>query len=194
MMARGPAARGTARPSRRAGTLPDLIMLDGGRGQLSAGSRVLEELGPRLLADRRAGEARGRGLPPGQPSRRSSWTSRRPALQTLQRIRDEAHRFRHHLPQEAPPEADAWSSVLDQIPGVGPSIRTNLPQVARLGAPRAERLGRGARARCRRSPRSSRSASTTSSIEPEVPSASTPPPVARAARDASSLASEGDLC
>ncbi|PYM60640.1 MAG: excinuclease ABC subunit C, partial [Candidatus Rokuibacteriota bacterium] len=48
-----------------------------------------------------------------------------PALQTLQRIRDEAHRFAitYHKKLRA---KRTIQSVLDQIPGVGPAVRTTL--------------------------------------------------------------------
>jgi excinuclease ABC subunit C len=106
------------------GTLPDLIMLDGGRGQLSAGSRVLEELGldylPIVALAKRAEEVYHPGnLHPLVLDLAS------PALQALQRIRDEAHRFAITYHKKLR-QKRTLVSVLDQIPGVGPSIRTNL--------------------------------------------------------------------
>jgi excinuclease ABC subunit C len=106
------------------GTLPDLILLDGGRGQLSAGSRVLEELGldylPIVALAKRAEEVYHPGsLHPLVLDLAS------PALQTLQRIRDEAHRFAITYHKKLR-QKRTLVSVLDQIPGVGPSIRTNL--------------------------------------------------------------------
>ena len=106
------------------GTLPDLILLDGGRGQLSAGSRVLEELGldylPIVALAKRAEEVYHPGsLHPLVLDLAS------PALQTLQRVRDEAHRFAITYHKKLR-QKRTLVSVLDQIPGVGPSIRTNL--------------------------------------------------------------------
>src|SRR5262249_48043704 len=103
---------------------PDLILLDGGRGQLSTGSRVLEELGldyvPIVALAKRAEEVYHPGsLHPLVLDLAS------PALQTLQPIRDEAHRFPLTYRQQ-PRHKRRLVSVLDQIPGVGPSIRTNL--------------------------------------------------------------------
>ena len=125
------------------GTLPDLIMLDGGRGQLNAGSRVLEELGldylPIVALAKRAEEVYHPGsLQPLVLDLAS------PALQTLQRIRDEAHRFaityhkklRHQADPGLRPRPDS---------GRGPVDPDEPPQVAGLGTAGADRLGRGSR-------------------------------------------------
>jgi excinuclease ABC subunit C len=106
------------------GTLPDLILLDGGRGQLSAGSRVLEELGldylPIVALAKREEEVyHPASLHPLVLDLAS------PALQALQRIRDEAHRFAITYHKKLR-QKRTLVSVLDQIPGVGPTIRTNL--------------------------------------------------------------------
>jgi excinuclease ABC subunit C len=106
------------------GVLPDLILLDGGRGQLGAGTRVLEELGldylPIVALAKRAEEVyHPGGLHPLVLDLAS------PALQALQRIRDEAHRFAITYHKKLR-QKRTLVSVLDQIPGVGPTIRTNL--------------------------------------------------------------------
>jgi excinuclease ABC subunit C len=106
------------------GVLPDLILLDGGRGQLGAGSGVLEELGldylPIVALAKRAEEVYHPGsLHPLVLDLAS------PALQALQRIRDEAHRFAITYHKKLR-QKRALVSVLDQIPGVGPTIRTSL--------------------------------------------------------------------
>jgi excinuclease ABC subunit C len=106
------------------GALPDLVLLDGGRGQLNAGSRVLEELGldylPIVALAKREEEVYHPGsLHPLVLDLAS------PALQALQRIRDEAHRFAIAYHKKLR-QKRTLVSVLDQIPGVGPSIRTNL--------------------------------------------------------------------
>ncbi|MFQ5828915.1 MAG: excinuclease ABC subunit UvrC [Candidatus Methylomirabilia bacterium] len=106
------------------GVLPDLILLDGGRGQLSVGVRVLEDLGldwvPIASLAKRAEEVY---TPESVEPLRLDLTS--PALHTLQKIRDEAHRFAisYHKKLRA---RRTIQSILDQIPGVGPTIRTNL--------------------------------------------------------------------
>ena len=115
------------------GKLPDLVIIDGGKGQLAVASRVLEELQllgqVALLAvskgrERRAGDERlhlygakrGRALAPGGAS---------PGLQLIQRIRDEAHRFAisGHRGRRARARTE---SPLQRIEGVGEKRRRNL--------------------------------------------------------------------
>lgn len=104
--------------------LPDLVLIDGGRGQLNAGVRVLEELGldfvPAIGLAKREEEIY---LPDRLHPLSLDRTS--PALHLLMRIRDEAHRFAvtYHTKLRA---KRTIQSVLDQIPGVGPAIRTSL--------------------------------------------------------------------
>jgi excinuclease ABC subunit C len=107
--------------------LPDLVIIDGGKGQVSAARAVLDELG---LADLPlAGLAKereelflpGRSDPVVLPA-----TS--PALYLLQRLRDEAHRFAitYHRKVRA---AAATRSILDDLPGVGPARKRALLRV-----------------------------------------------------------------
>lgn len=100
------------------GTAPaDLVIIDGGPGQLSAARAALTELGLHEielvgLAKREEIIHRERGLPPVKLPRTS------PALQLLQRARDEAHRFAityHRLLRGR----STHESVLDLIPGIG---------------------------------------------------------------------------
>jgi len=117
------------------GVLPDLVLLDGGRGQLGAGLKALEALGldyvPMVALAKRAEEVY-------TPDRLDplvlDLTS--PALQALQRIRDEAHRFAITYHKKLRTRRTI-SSVLDQIPGVGPTLRTSLLRT--LGSARAVR-------------------------------------------------------
>jgi len=106
------------------GVFPDLILLDGGRGQLSAGMKALEDLGldylPIASLAKRAEEVyTPEHLQPLVLDMGS------PALQALQKIRDEAHRFAISYHKKLR-ERRTISSVLDQIPGVGPTVRTSL--------------------------------------------------------------------
>jgi excinuclease ABC subunit C len=117
------------------GVLPDLVLLDGGRGQLNVGVRVLQELGldylPIVALAKREEEVyRPESLHP------LALDAASPALQTLQRVRDEAHRFAvtYHKTLRA---RRTIQSVLDQIPGVGPTLRTNL--LRQLGSARRVR-------------------------------------------------------
>jgi excinuclease ABC subunit C len=104
--------------------LPDLVLIDGGRGQLNVGLSVLQELGldylPVIaLAKQREEVYRGDALAPILLDPTS------PALHTLQKIRDEAHRFAISYHKKLRTRR-TLSSVLDAIPGVGPTIRTSL--------------------------------------------------------------------
>src|SRR5215831_3334398 len=110
-------------------------MLDGGRGQLNVGVRVLEELGLDFvpivaLAKREEEVYHPESLHP------LALDPASPALHTLQKIRDEAHRFAitYHKTLR---QKRTLTSVLDQIPGVGPTLRTNL--LRHLGSARKVR-------------------------------------------------------
>ncbi|MBN1828943.1 MAG: excinuclease ABC subunit UvrC [Deltaproteobacteria bacterium] len=115
------------------GERPDLVVVDGGRGQLNAAVRVFRDLGierqnlvgiAKEPRDRRTKTSMDAGtvdriyrpgrknaivLPPGSP-----------ALLLLQRIRDEAHRFAVAYHRRLKERKD-FSSLLDAVPGVGPS-------------------------------------------------------------------------
>jgi excinuclease ABC subunit C len=117
-------ARRYGRALEDGGVLPDLVLLDGGRGQLSAGLKALEDLGldylPLAALAKRAEEVY-------TPERLQPLVLDlgSPALQALQRIRDEAHRFAITYHKKLR-QRRAIVSVLDRIPGVGPRLRTNL--------------------------------------------------------------------
>ncbi len=106
------------------GPFPDLIVIDGGKGQLSAAYAALREVGlERLVAIGLAKEeeliftrdrAEGLLLP------RES-----PALRLLQRIRDEAHRFAITFHRKRRAKRD-FTSALDEIAGVGARRRRDL--------------------------------------------------------------------
>ena len=101
---------------------PDLVLIDGGQGQLEAARQVAIELGLEDIAmvgiakgpDRNAG--RERFFTPGRPP--FSLEPRDPVLYFLQRLRDEAHRFAigTHRTRRA---ADLTRSALDEVPGIG---------------------------------------------------------------------------
>ena len=117
------------------GVLPDFILLDGGRGQLNAGIKALEALGldyvPIASLAKRAEEVY-------VPERLQPLVldMGSPALQALQKIRDEAHRFAITYHKKLR-QRRAIASVLDQIPGVGPTLRTSLLKT--LGSARGVR-------------------------------------------------------
>jgi excinuclease ABC subunit C len=101
---------------------PDLVLIDGGQGQLEAVRQVLTELGLEDIAT--VGIAKGPDRDAGRerfflPSRAPfSLEPRDPVLYFLQRLRDEAHRFAigTHRTRRA---ADISRSVLDEVPGIG---------------------------------------------------------------------------
>ena len=102
---------------------PALVVVDGGRGQLSACTRVLEDLGlhiPHIGLAKRLEEVYFPHRPDPLRIPRGS-----EALFVLQHIRDEAHRFAitYHRQRR---ERRALSSPLDEIPGVGPSRKRAL--------------------------------------------------------------------
>ncbi len=103
--------------------LPDLILVDGGMGQLNTARRAMEALDLRVPA---AGLAKERELVylPDRPAPLSIPSHSR-ALHLLQRVRDEAHRFAlaYHRGLRA---KEARQSVLDTVPGIGPARRRRL--------------------------------------------------------------------
>jgi excinuclease ABC subunit C len=101
---------------------PDLLLIDGGQGQLEVARQVLAELGLEDIAivgiakgpDRNAG--RERFFMPGRPP--FSLEPRDPVLYFLQRLRDEAHRFAigtHRIRRAN----ELTRSALDEVPGIG---------------------------------------------------------------------------
>jgi excinuclease ABC subunit C len=109
-------------PERQSGTWPDLVLVDGGAGQLSAAQGVLDDLGIEGVEvigvakgpDRDAG--RERFFRTGQDP--VMLDPRDPVLYLLQRWRDEAHRFA--ITRHRGKRAKAiGQSVLDAVPGIG---------------------------------------------------------------------------
>jgi excinuclease ABC subunit C len=109
-------------PTREKGAWPDLLLIDGGAGQLASVCQVLADLGIDDIAvaaiakgpDRDAG--RERFFRPGKPP--LSLDPKDPVLYFLQRLRDEAHRFAigTHRARRA---KQIGVSPLDEIPGIG---------------------------------------------------------------------------
>jgi excinuclease ABC subunit C len=107
-------------------TTPNLVVIDGGKGQLSAALAAMHDLDlPRVAVVSLAKRIEevfvpGRAEPIVLP--RES-----PALQLLQRIRDEAHRFAITFHRQRR-DATARASMFDQLEGVGPARRRALLQ------------------------------------------------------------------
>lgn len=116
-------------PERTRGQWPDLVLVDGGKGQVGAVCETLEEMGISDVPivgiskgpDRHAGrehfhfpDGRERLLPPNSP-----------VLFYLQRLRDEAHRFAIGAHRAKRSKA-MGTSPLDEIPGIGPARKKAL--------------------------------------------------------------------
>ncbi len=127
-------------PDRERGLWPDLVLIDGGKGQLSAVKAVLDELGVEDVAligvskgpDRNAGretfhfpDGREFGLPVNAP-----------VLFYLQRLRDEAHRYAIGAHRSKRSRAIV-ASPLDEVPGIGPARKKAL--LMHFGTARAVR-------------------------------------------------------
>ena len=106
------------------GPFPDLILIDGGKGQLSAAYGALEALGLANLVA--VGIAKKEELLYTRDQENPiALPATAPALLLVQRIRDEAHRFAVTFHRRARSMRDLRSE-LDLIPGVGPRTRRTL--------------------------------------------------------------------
>ncbi|HZN86540.1 MAG TPA: excinuclease ABC subunit UvrC [Burkholderiales bacterium] len=123
-------ARRYARVSAEEGRMPDLILIDGGRGQVSAARLALAETGLHEVAV--VGVAKGEARKPGLEElivaageRALSLPPTHPGLHLIQQIRDEAHRFAivGHRARRA---KSRTSSALAEIPGIGAQRRQRL--------------------------------------------------------------------
>ena len=120
----------TEDPDREGGDWPDLVLIDGGRGQLNAALRTLAEIGVEdvALIGVAKGPHHGREgrevfhLPDG---RELTLPTNSPVLFYLQRLRDEAHRFAIGAHRQKRAKAIGVSS-LDEVPGVGPARKKAL--------------------------------------------------------------------
>ena len=116
-------------PDRQSGEWPDLLLIDGGKGQVSAVCEVLEDMGVHDVPivgvskgpDRNAGRETFH-LPGG---REITLPPNSALLFYLQRLRDEAHRFAigTHRAKRA---KSLTTSSLDEVPGIGPSRKRAL--------------------------------------------------------------------
>ncbi len=104
--------------------LPDLIVVDGGKGQLAADVAVLEELGMADIPIAGLAKEREELFLPGR-TEPVLLPSTSPALYLVQRIRDESHRFAITYHRDLRRKA-ATTSAFDGLPGVGPVRRRAL--------------------------------------------------------------------
>jgi excinuclease ABC subunit C len=127
-------------PDREQGMWPDLVLIDGGKGQMSAVMSVIHELGIEDVAfigvskgpDRHAGRETFH-FPDG---REFTLPVNAPVMFYLQRLRDEAHRFAIGAHRDKRSKA-ITASPLDEVPGVGPARKKAL--LMHFGTARAVR-------------------------------------------------------
>lgn len=108
--------------------LPDLLLIDGGKGQLHMAMEVMQDLGLEAFM---VGVSKGEGRKPGLETLHFTDGTKiqlpedHKALHLIQQVRDEAHRFaitRHRAKRDK----KRGSSVLEVIPGLGPKRRRDL--------------------------------------------------------------------
>jgi excinuclease ABC subunit C len=114
----------------QAGKIPDLILIDGGRGQVNIASAVLHDLGLHQVCV--VGVAKGPERKPGEEelvlesqARTLELAPSHPALHLIQSIRDEAHRFAI-VGHRARRGKARTKSMLTEIPGIGSKRRQAL--------------------------------------------------------------------
>lgn len=116
--------------AREEGKQPDLILIDGGKGQISSATDIMVELGLNHIP--LVGVAKGETRKPGLEQLILPWQAAplhlpddHPALHLIQQIRDEAHRFaiQGHRAKRAKTRR---TSTLEQIAGIGSKRRQNL--------------------------------------------------------------------
>src|SRR5699024_2507264 len=110
--------------------MPDILLIDGGKGQLAQAVSALESL--QINEVQLVGVAKGEGRVPGReklilPDQSSPLIlpPDSPALHLVQQIRDEAHRFAVYGHRQRRGKART-RSVLEEIEGLGPIRRRNL--------------------------------------------------------------------
>ena len=108
--------------------LPDLLLIDGGKGQLNMAMEVMQELG---LDAFMIGVSKGEGRKPGLETLHFTDGSKiqlpedHKALHLIQQVRDEAHRFAI-TKHRAKRDKKRGTSILEVIPGLGPKRRRDL--------------------------------------------------------------------
>jgi excinuclease ABC subunit C len=117
-------------PDRSTGEWPDLILIDGGKGQLSAVCEIMESAGvhdvPVIGIAKGAFHGRdGREIFHFPDGREISLAPNAPLMFYMQRLRDEAHRFAigTHRAKRA---KSLTTSTLDEVPGIGPNRKRAL--------------------------------------------------------------------
>ena len=116
-------------PDRDKGIWPDLLLIDGGKGQVSAVRGVLEGIGvedvPLIGVSKGPDRNAGRETFHFPDGREVNLPMNHPVLFYLQRLRDEAHRFAIGAHRTKRAKA-LTSSTLDDVPGIGPARKKAL--------------------------------------------------------------------
>jgi excinuclease ABC subunit C len=108
-------------------SLPDLVLIDGGKGQLSAAHQALSELGLESLPLASIAKEEEILFVHGYPDQPVLLERSSPVLHLIQRIRDEAHRFAVGFHRKRRTARDFASALLD-IPGIGKKTQARLLQ------------------------------------------------------------------
>jgi len=113
--------------------LPNVILIDGGRGQLAAGLKALTAFRQRGVTIISLAKRIEEVFLPGRAAPLVLGHDT-PELQLLQRVRDEAHRFaiEHHRSRR---DRAMTGSIFDELPGIGPSRKRAL--LKHFGSPEA---------------------------------------------------------
>ena len=104
--------------------LPDLVLIDGGKGQLNAARAAMQQMGAGSVPTASLAKENEEIFIP-QKKEPIILPKSSPGLQLLQRLRDEAHRFALGYHQRIR-KREAFASVLDTIPGIGPKRKRAL--------------------------------------------------------------------
>lgn len=116
-------------PDRESGQWPDLVLIDGGKGQMTAVRETLEELGiedvPLVAVSKGPDRNAGREVFHFPDGREKNLPLNSPVLFHLQLLRDEAHRFAIGAHRAKRSRAIS-ASPLDEIPGIGPARKRAL--------------------------------------------------------------------
>jgi excinuclease ABC subunit C len=116
-------------PDRSSGEWPDLLLIDGGKGQLSAVCEILEDAGvhdvPVVAVSKGPDRNAGREIFHMPGGREVSLPPNSALLFYLQRLRDEAHRFAIGTHRQKRAKSLTTSS-LDEVPGIGPNRKRAL--------------------------------------------------------------------